>query len=392
MMAIAARHDDGGECRPRDVREERAEGQQGHDDRDRPDDGHELRLAAQGCRHRGAAGTRGDREALRDPGGQVREAQSQQLLVGIDAVAVAGGDRASGEDVVGVADERDADGDGKELPEVASGHVGQLELGEPAGDVADQRDATRVESEDADDDRRGDDAEQRAWHLRRGSPEHEDERERAPADSHRLSVHVAELADELGDAGEEVVRRDRDAGDAGDLAADQDQADPGDVADQNRLRQHRREEPQASDGTRDADPGDDQRQRRHQRDVPRRVSSRDRRDPRGSQDRRARLWPDPEVTAGPHDRVHQQRPDHGVEAELRWQAGQLGVGHRLRDEHRADRQARRQVRPQPRPLVVAQHAEARQQPRRTRTRVAGCRHLLNVGRTAPSPSSAPVGP
>ena len=139
-----------------DLGEHRTQQQQGGGEERRPDDTDELGVAAERGWHGGAAGARGDREALGESGGDVDRAERGELLVGIDAVVQPAGDRPTGQDVVGVADQGDAEGDGQQLAEVAAGDVGPCQAWQAGRDVPDDGDAVLVE------------VEQRArWSLRR---------------------------------------------------------------------------------------------------------------------------------------------------------------------------------------------------------------------------------
>ena len=69
----------------------------------------ELAAAAEGVADDGAAAAAAHREAVEQPGGQVARTQGEQFRVGVDPVAVPGGERTGGQDVVGVADEHRPD-------------------------------------------------------------------------------------------------------------------------------------------------------------------------------------------------------------------------------------------------------------------------------------------
>ena len=99
---------------------------------------------------------------------------------------------------------------------------------------------------------------------------------------------------------------------------------------------------------------DEQGEQRREGDEAAAVAERQRRDGgrRVRRDRRARA--DRELPAGAEDGVGEQRRQGGEQAGLRRHAGERGVGHALRHEHRPDGRRRDEVRPQPAPLVLRQ--------------------------------------
>ena len=80
-------------------------------------------------------------------GGEVRRAEREQLLVGVDAIAVAGGEGAGGEHVVGVADDRDADRRQQQRGKVSGRHDRKARCRQPGRDLSDDPDALVLQRE-----------------------------------------------------------------------------------------------------------------------------------------------------------------------------------------------------------------------------------------------------
>jgi hypothetical protein len=274
----------------------------------RRDHRHELGPAPERSRNCGAARARRDREPLGEAGREVGEAERQQLLVGVDAIALARRDRPRGEHVVAVADERDAGRHREQARQVAEGDVGQSGHREPGGDRPDHEDPVFVEREDGHDHRRADHAEQHGRQRRRDALEEEHEHQRRSGQGEGPPLQVGQPGHQVADPGEERVGGDGDPREAGELAAQQREPDSGDVADEHRLGEHRREEAEPGDRTQDADAGDHEREGSHEGDVAAGVAGCDRADTGGRQDRRARLGTDAEVATGPHQRVDDSAP------------------------------------------------------------------------------------
>ena len=112
------------------------------------DEGVQLAAAADGVADHRPAAAAADREALGHAGRQVDRAESEELLVGVDPVAVAAGERPRGQDVVDVADDHDAQ---RGPEQVARGrlrpHVRGADGGQPSGDRADEVQTLLAEGE-----------------------------------------------------------------------------------------------------------------------------------------------------------------------------------------------------------------------------------------------------
>src|ERR1017187_7902310 len=83
----------------------------------------------------GAGLAAGDGEPLEQPGAYVGEAERGELLVGVDLVAVLGGERAGQQDALGIGQQGNADcrrQQGVDLPQSA---VGKAKPGNPRGNA-----------------------------------------------------------------------------------------------------------------------------------------------------------------------------------------------------------------------------------------------------------------
>ena len=143
------------------------------------------------------------------------------------------------------------------------------------------------------------------------------------------------------------------------LADEDGQRDPVQVADPDRLRQQLREQPEPQDAEGDAERAGDQRERRGE--IEGRVPDR----PRASGATVAAMiaasdesGPSTRIRLGPKTRVEQQRDDRRVQAGDRRQAGRLGVAHPDRDEDRGKDEPGDEVGGQPRPFVGSRDAES----------------------------------
>ena len=113
----------------------------------RCDDRCERRAGAGAVAHRCPGEAAGDRHAAEDAGCDVGHAEADELLVGVDLVAVSAGVDLGNGDRLHEADEGDRDRCGDEGSHRAAVERRDREAGERAGDLADGADATVVEIE-----------------------------------------------------------------------------------------------------------------------------------------------------------------------------------------------------------------------------------------------------
>ena len=203
------------------------------------------------------------------------------------------------------------------------------------------------------------DGDERARDGRRDPPQPEHERERAGADRERQRVGLAEVADDVPELLEEVALAVVDPQQLRHLADDDREREPDDEALQHRLGDERREEAEPQEAG-------EQRRRRptHERERDGELRRR-RRCPAGDIRRpsppTAPRWPPsgrPRGGASCRARRRGQRARARRRGRRRGDAGDRGVGQRLRDEHGPDRQPGDQVPPQ----TVAHGAESVEPP------------------------------
>ncbi len=94
---------------------------------------------------------------------------------------------------------------------------------------------------------------------------------------------------------------------------------------------------------------------------------------RGEQ-RDDRHGPDGELSRRAEQGVDDHRDRRGVEADLGREPGEQGVGHRLGDEHRPDREARHEIAPEVSAAVVGPPRQDREQ---LSKRVHRCEYTYN---------------
>ena len=155
-------------------------------------------------------------EPCRDVGGAGRD----ELLVGVDPVAVLHGEESSGAETLGQSDHgqrRAADDQGDHLGERQVGHA---QPGKTTGDGADHVDALGLQIGHSGDDQPGDDQDETPWHhlAHLGSDEQHDQGHHA--DGGGESVDLIDVLDDPADLVERAARHTRKAQEGGDLADD----------------------------------------------------------------------------------------------------------------------------------------------------------------------------
>ena len=132
---------DRGERRLREVGQQRVEEQQEHRDQAGADEAGDLALGSRLFGHRGPRAARRHGEALEEPGGDVRRAHADHLLVGLDLFAAPGREARRGGDRVGQGHERDAHRGDQQGNDVAGGGPGERGRGNTLRQRADRGDA-----------------------------------------------------------------------------------------------------------------------------------------------------------------------------------------------------------------------------------------------------------
>jgi hypothetical protein len=122
------------------------EEQQHQHDRGGGDQPGDLAPSAHAVVDGGARAAGSDREALADAGRRVRGAHRQQLLIGADVLTVAAGERARRQHLVGERDQEQPGRRGRERDDILPPRARHAQLGQPRGNVADDRDPVLLES------------------------------------------------------------------------------------------------------------------------------------------------------------------------------------------------------------------------------------------------------
>ena len=221
-------------------------------------EGVQLRAAAHRVADRGAAAAAAHREAGQQPAGDVRGAEGEELLVGVDPLADALGERAGGEHVVGVGHHGDAEGGPDHRGDGGERQVGQARARDRVGHRSHRLDPERLEAEDGDGGRAEEHREERVRQAREevGPEEEQDEQHRG--EHERRHLELVEVAQDAPQLGRHRLALDVDAGEAVELADDHEHRDAGEVADEDGLGEQVGEEAEAEQPAEDAQhPGDD---------------------------------------------------------------------------------------------------------------------------------------
>ena len=342
--------------------------QAGAEDQQQREDGRageprELTLRADVLGDRGARAARGDREALREPGGDIGDPEDPELAVLVDVDVKPARVAARQHARVGERDERDTDRGGEERLEVGERDIGESDHRQAGGDGADHRHAI-VEAQRGDDRGGADDRDEDARHPGRPATQGQHQHKRSGAERERSRVGLVEAGDEVDRAAHEALGVDREAEELGQLLDDDRRGDAHEVAEPHRQRQQLGDEAEARQPTGEHDRADEDGEQAGEGDPLGSVAGRRQRDDRGGDERG-----DGGVRAQDEDRrraqqeVDDERHQGRVQPGDRRHAGELGVGHALRDEERGEDGPRHQVAPQ----CGAAMAREQRQPRHPTT-------------------------
>jgi hypothetical protein len=217
---------EGGQHRPEEPHGEQYDGHRHQ--------GVQLGAAPDGVADHGPAAAAADREALEDPGRQVRRTEGQELLIAVDGVSVLGGEGARGHHVVGVADEGDADGRGDQAQGVDPREVRDRRRGQPRGHRPDHLDPEPLQAEDRDSPRREHHGDQGAGRARELVLHDQQHRQHHDAQQHSGQVCLVEAGHEGPELLDDRVSLGVDAGQLAQLADHHQDRDARHVADQHR--------------------------------------------------------------------------------------------------------------------------------------------------------------
>ena len=126
----------------------------------------------------------------------VRDAERDHLLVGVDLVAVLGGERLRGAERLAEDDQHHPGGDGRERGDVARRDVGHLDGRQAARHLADDRHAVIREAQRAADHDAEHQRDQAAGHASRPALGGEQQGQRADADHDRGAARIVQVRDE----------------------------------------------------------------------------------------------------------------------------------------------------------------------------------------------------
>ena len=334
-------HHDRAERRRGERREGRPEQQHRDRGRHRGDQPGSSGPAAGGVDDRGPAAGAADRHPGEEGGAEVGAAEGDQLPRRVDPVALAGGEGARGQDVVGEPHERHRQRSGDQGDDSGETEVGPSRLGQPRRDVPDHGDPVVLQAECGDGHAGPDHAEQRD-RCPRPAPRREQHRgERDESDRQGGALDGVEVLEEPAELGQRALaggdRRGRELRELGDH---HDQGDAGHVAHQHRPGQQLGQPGQPEQPAREAGQGHQEGQRHRAVGGDGGAGGAER--GRGHQ-RGRRLRPDRQPRRGADGGVHGHRADGRPQAGGRGDAGQVGVRHHLGDEVRRDGHAGDQV-------------------------------------------------
>ncbi len=139
------------------------------------------------------------------PGAEVGGAEREQLPLRVDRLAVPRGEGAAGEDVVGVADEGDAERRGQHGGQVRSADVGRRRHRHAAGDLADEAHPVVGQVEHRGGRGRAEHAEERHRRARGHGGDDQHRGQRGQAERRRRPVHLVEPSQHLAQLVDEAV-------------------------------------------------------------------------------------------------------------------------------------------------------------------------------------------
>ena len=271
---------------------------------------------------------------------------------------------ADGGDRVGQRDERDAERGDEQRHDVAGLRPREARGRDPLRQRADRGDALRREVERGRERRHADDGDQYGGHALGQSGQDQQHEEHADADDQGRGVGLVQTLEELLDLVEEAAGVGREPEELRKLPDDDRDRQAVHVPDLHLLGEQVRDEAELPDPEPDLDEPDEDREHPGERDRRSGIPAGDeqRRDRGEDQRRDRRVGSEHQNARGPEQRVADEAGDRRVEAGDRRQPGELGVRHALRDQDRREHDSGYEVRAQPRPVVAARGAYARDPP------------------------------
>jgi hypothetical protein len=248
----------GVERRLRQRREQRREeGDRQQDERGRDERG-QRRPGTGRVVHGGAGESTRNRVAAEQPGRDVGDAQTDELAIGVDLVAVPPGADLGNRDRLHEADERDDDRGTRERRHDRGIHRGQVEAGEHVGDLADDLHAAVLQAQQLDREDRADDDDEGRRNAPGVATEREERGDRHETDGERGQVGVTQDEEDLPDVFVEVLgARHRHAQHVLDLREADDDGGGGGEADEHGVGQEVDDESQTPDTQHQVDRADE---------------------------------------------------------------------------------------------------------------------------------------
>ncbi len=354
--------DDGAQGRRGQRLEERGEERhRGQHDGGRDDRG-ERRAGAGGVVDRRARESTGDRIAPEEPRRDVGHAQPDQLLIGLDVVAVAAGVDLGHRDRLHETHQRDDQRRHGQVPDEGTAEVGQAEGRKRSGDVTHDGHTLGLEIEEL---HRGDgpDHDDEGGRNTRDEPLEDEQRDHGgETEDQGGAVGVAQRGHDLVHRVDEVVlTRDRDPQEVFDLAEPDDDRRGGGEPDQHGVREEVDQKPEPAGGQHQVHRAHHQREEGGGAEVTGGPLLEQGRQGGGGQQRHDGDRADRQLPRRTEECVDQDRNGGGVEPHFRGQAGQEGVGHTLGHQHRPHREPGREVAAQVASIVRRRPGQDREQ-------------------------------
>ena len=271
----------------RQVGEQRV--QEEKEDRDEPgaDQAGQLGLRPRLLGDRGPRAARRDREPLEEAGRDVRRADADHLLIGLDLFSATGREAGRGRDRVGQRDQGDAERRQQQRRDVTGIRPGKSRGGHSLGQGPDRRDPVVGEAEDRRDDRGRDDSDEDRRQALGEERKHEQDGEDGEPEHERGGVRLAEAFHERLQLAEEGVGVGREPEQLRQLSDDDRDPEAVHVADLHLFGEQVGDEPELAEAEADLDQADEDREHARQGDRRPRVSDDQQGRDRG-EDQRAR--------------------------------------------------------------------------------------------------------
>ena len=245
------RDEDCGQRRRRQIGQRRGEKEQDRRHRHGGGESGDLGLAARRFRNRRARGRAAHDEAAGEAGRQIAGAEGDHVPAGVDRVPVLRGEAARGRHHTAEGDQDDAAGPEGQRPQLAGLDRGDARCGKACRNRADHGDALPVQAEHVDGADAEHDRHQRRRHSRRQALESLQQDEQRQTDGQGREVGFTETRYHLEERAEETRGRDLEAEQLGELAGDDAQRNPVQIAGEDGPREEVCDDAEACEAARD---------------------------------------------------------------------------------------------------------------------------------------------